>query len=63
MSDLVDDPELGVRLAAILALGQTGGEMARETLIYALEDDLDEVREAAEEALSELEVAEDPLGL
>ena len=59
----VDDPELEVRLAAIRALGQIGGEEARETLIYALEDERDIIREAAERALNEIEEDEDPLAL
>jgi HEAT repeat protein len=63
VADLVDDPELEVRLAAIAALGQLGGEEAREILIYALEDKRAIIREAAEEAIGELEVHEDPLGL
>jgi HEAT repeat protein len=52
-----------VRLAAIRALGQIGGDEARDGLIYALEDKRPAVREAAEQALSELETYEDPLAL
>lgn len=61
LSDLVDDPVLGVRLAAIEALGHIGGERAREALLYCLGAEDDEVRDAAEQALEELEFFEEPL--
>ena len=61
--DMLDDPSLDVRLAAISALGQIGGDEARDGLLYALEDKRDAVREAAQEALSNLESDEDPLAL
>ena len=60
--ELIDDPALPVRLAAIAALGEIGGEEAREALVYALEDELEAVREAAEAALEEIDFFEDPLG-
>ena len=63
VAELVDDPELEVRLAAIKALGLIGGDEARETLIYALEDERPVIREAAERAINELEEDEDPLAL
>ena len=61
--DMLDDPALDVRLAAIAALGQIGGDEARDGLIYALEDKRDAVREAAQEALRNLDTDEDPLAL
>src|SRR5437764_1162340 len=60
--ELIDDPALPVRLAAIAALGEIGGQEAREALVYALEDELEAVREAAEAALEEIDFFEDPLG-
>jgi HEAT repeat protein len=64
LSELVDDPVTGVRLAVIQALGQIGGDEAREALLYLAEAPDDEIREAAEAALDELEAAEgDPMDL
>ncbi|MCC7366902.1 MAG: HEAT repeat domain-containing protein [Chloroflexi bacterium] len=63
VAELVDDTELEVQLAAIKSLGQIGGDEAREALIYALEDERDIIREAAENALNEIEETEDPLSL
>src|SRR5579885_1571069 len=51
---LREDPTTSVRLAAIWALGEIGGDEAQEALIYCLEDPQDAVREAAEAALIEL---------
>ena len=50
------------RVGAIAALGEIGGEEAREALIYALEDKREAIRQAAAAALEELEFFEDPLG-
>ncbi len=64
LSELVDDPEIEVRLAIIQALGHIGGEDAREALLYLAEAAEDDIREAAEAALEELEAAEgDPMDL
>jgi HEAT repeat protein len=64
LAELVDDPVAAVRLAVIEALGHIGGEDAREALLYLAEAADDEVREAAEGALEEIEAAEgDPLDL
>jgi HEAT repeat protein len=63
VGELVDDTELEVRLAAIKALGLIGGDEAREALLYALEDEQDIIREAAENALNEVEEGEDPLAV
>ena len=61
--DLLDDPSMDVRLAAIAALGQIGGDEARTGLIYALEDKREDVRTAAQAALANLDTDEDPLAL
>ncbi len=62
LADLVDDPELSVRLAAIASLGQIGGAEARDILIYCHESSDPSIREAAANALEEIESAENPLG-
>jgi HEAT repeat protein len=59
----LDDPAVAVRLAAIWALGEIGGDEAQEALIYCLEDEREAVREAAEAALGEIAGRADPLGL
>lgn len=45
--DMLDDADLGVRLAAISSLREHGGDEAREGLFYAVEDKNAQVREAA----------------
>ena len=57
--ETVDDPDIDVRLAAIEALGHIGGDEAREALLYLAEAGGDQIGEAAERALEELEAAED----
>ena len=63
LSGLTDDPDEAVELAVIQALGDIGGDEARDTLLYLLEDSNQVIREAAEEAIRQLEFYEDPLGL
>lgn len=62
LADLVDDPELPVRLAAIASLGEIGGQEARDVLIYCYESSDPVMKEAAANALAEMEETEDPLG-
>ncbi|HZP26844.1 MAG TPA: HEAT repeat domain-containing protein [Dehalococcoidia bacterium] len=59
---LDEDPE--VRGAAIASLGEIGGEQAREVLLGVINDpdQTDDAREAAHDALSEIDFSEDPLG-
>jgi len=52
---LIEDRDGEVRMAAIWALGQIGGEQAREILFTCCESDDDLIQESAEEALAELE--------
>jgi HEAT repeat protein len=58
LAELVDDPVLEVRLAVIQALGHIGGDEAREALLYLAAGAEDDIRQAAEAALDELEAAE-----
>ncbi len=62
LSDLVDDPDLSVRLAAISSLGKMGGAEARDVLVYCYESSDPAIKQAATEALQEIEETEDPLG-
>ncbi len=52
---LTDDPDTGVQLAAIRALGMVGGKEAREHLQQCLNHPSEPARDAAEQALEELE--------
>ena len=63
LTELIDDPAVSVRLAAIEALGEIGGEEARVALVYALEDKREVIREAAQAALEELDFFDEPLEL
>ncbi|MHB1159303.1 MAG: HEAT repeat domain-containing protein [Chloroflexota bacterium] len=62
VADLVDDPDGSVRLAAVASLGQIGGPVAREALVYCYESADPAIQEAAAEALAAIEAAEHPLG-
>jgi HEAT repeat protein len=53
LSQLLDDPDLEVRNAAIWALGQVGGEQAKCILLAAYEDADEDTQEALEDALAE----------
>jgi len=53
--ELVEDVDLEVQEAALWALGQIGGDLARLTLERYLKADSDALRSAANEALQELE--------
>ncbi|MCL4507490.1 MAG: HEAT repeat domain-containing protein [Chloroflexi bacterium] len=55
LGKLLDDPEPDVIYAAIEALGQIGGDAARDILNRAVHSDDEEIAEAAEEALDELD--------
>ncbi|MCL5960150.1 MAG: HEAT repeat domain-containing protein [Chloroflexi bacterium] len=59
---LVADDDVEVRLAAIWALGQIGGRKAHQVLTQCARVDDEVIREAAEEALDELQFSADPLG-
>jgi HEAT repeat protein len=58
---LLDDADLEVQLAAIWALGQLGGRVAMQELQMRSEDDDDAIREAVDDALTEIRYAADPL--
>jgi len=57
-ADAADDDE--VQLAGIRALGKIGGNEAKEYLEQCLDNPSEVIRQAAEEALHELEMGEDP---
>jgi len=58
---LVNDPDTDVRLAAIQALGKIGGSEAKNCLEECQYNSSEAVREAARQALAELEAWETPL--
>jgi HEAT repeat protein len=60
--DLVDDVDAEVREAAIWALGQIGGEEARQVLERCARSDNEAIQTAASEALRELEFLHGDLG-
>jgi HEAT repeat protein len=60
---LVSDPDREVQFAAIAALGQIGGQIARRFLMRCLQSPDEPVRLAAEDALAELELGQQPLDL
>jgi hypothetical protein len=53
--ELTDDVNQAIREMALWSLGQVGGNLARRTLERYTESDHDAMREAAQEALQELE--------
>jgi HEAT repeat protein len=56
-----DDEDIDVRIAAVQSLGRIGNAPARECLKHFLESNSEAIRQAAEQALNEIEVSEDPL--
>jgi len=60
--ELVNDADVDdeVQLAGIRALGKIGGNEAKECLEQCLDNSSEVIRQAAEEALHELEMEEDP---
>ena len=58
---LLDDDQQ-VRIAAVRALGEVGGQTARRALKHCLEMEDELLVDAAEEVLEDLEVEDDPLG-
>jgi HEAT repeat protein len=57
----IQDPDRDVQLVAIHALAEIGGPMARVALKSILYEGDDELREAVEEAMSEIAFNDDPL--
>lgn len=60
---MIDDPDLEVRLAAVWALGQIGGKPAAEALTLALQGKNAAMKEAAQEALQEIALSANPLNV
>ena len=61
LTKLVNDPDVDIQMAAIQALGKIGGTMAKECLESCLDSVSGAVRQAAEQALLELETKADQL--
>jgi len=61
LTKLISDPDVDVQMAAIQALGKIGGTTAKECLERCLNDASEAIRQAAEQALNELETKEAPL--
>ena len=59
---LLDDTDIEVQLATIWALGQLGGRVASQALQMRTEDDTEAIREAVDEALTEIRFADNPMG-
>ena len=60
---LLDDDDLEVRLAVIGALAQIGGDVARKALLRCTKSPDAAVREAAADALGEMDLAGDALSI
>ena len=59
---LINDHDTQVQLASIKSMGAIGGQLATRALQKCLNSDDDSIREAAEVALSDLGVEDDPMG-
>lgn len=57
----IQDPDKEVRLAAVHSLGEIGGPRARVALQHVLFEGRDDLRPAVEEAMAEIDFAENPL--
>jgi HEAT repeat protein len=57
----VDDPDKDVQLVAVRAIGEIGGDQAKVALKAILYEGDDSLREAVEEAMSEIAFNDDPL--
>ena len=58
----VMDPDKEVQLAAVHALGEIGGQRAKVALKAILYEGDDGLEEAVQEAMTEIEFNEDPMG-
>ncbi len=59
---LIQDDDTQVQVAAIQALGAIGGPLAKRAILRCLKSDDDALEEAAEAALEQMEMEEDPAG-
>ena len=60
---MVQDEDAQVRLAAVRALGEVGGPLAKQALLKCLELGDEALKQAAEEAIANIEFDDDPLAL
>lgn len=58
--EVADEDDMDVRIAAIVALGKIGGDEVQEYLQSCLKDESEAIREAAEQALDDIDVMQDP---
>ena len=58
--EIVNDDDIDVQIAAIQALGKIGNDEAKERLELCLKDKSQAIREAAEQALEDIETLSDP---
>jgi hypothetical protein len=61
LADLLDDVDEDVQLMTVWALGQIGGDKAKQLLLAVMESDAEHLYETAEDALAELEFKTDNL--
>ncbi|PZR99699.1 MAG: hypothetical protein DLM69_07120 [Candidatus Chloroheliales bacterium] len=61
--ELLRDNDTEVKLAAIWALGQVGGAAATTALKRVAQSDDEAISDAAQDALAEARLADDPLGI
>ena len=59
---LIEDEDLQVQLAAVKALGEIGGPVAKRALQQCIKMGDEAVNEVAQDALTSIEFDEDPLG-
>ena len=62
LASLTQDDDVQVQLAAVHALRAIGGRMARRVLLGCAKSSDEVLREAAQEALQDVDVEEDPIG-
>ena len=61
--DLISDEDQQVRLSVIAGMGKMGTLSSKELLLTCLDDEDEEIAEAASIALENIDFLEDPLGL
>ena len=57
------DTDTQIKLAALTSLGYIGGELAKREILTCIEDDDENVKDAAISALANIDFEQDPLGI